>query len=121
MILIVDDNQINILIAKRIFSKWGLLLDFAGTGYEAIDKVRSAHYDLVLMDIKMPGIDGFETTMIIRELPGVYYKSLPIIALTASTLHNEESKFKDAGMSGHILKPFHPEEIKRLLSEYLGG
>ncbi len=119
-VLVVDDNEINILIARRIFSKWGLLIDFASTGYEAIDKIKCACYDLVFMDIKMPGIDGFETAMIIRELPGNHFKELPIIALTASTLNNESGRFKDAGMNGHILKPFNPEEIKKLLLEYLG-
>jgi len=62
---------------------------------------------------------GFETTMIIREMEEEYYKSLPIVALTASTLHDEESKFKESGMNGHVLKPFSPTEIKRVLSEYL--
>jgi PAS domain S-box-containing protein len=117
--LIVDDNDINILIARRIFSKWGLEVDFASDGYSAIEKVKNNYYDLVFMDIKMPGIDGFETTMIIRDLPGQQYKDLPIIALTASTLSNESVKFKDAGMNGHMLKPFNPEDIRILLSELL--
>jgi CheY-like chemotaxis protein len=70
------------------------------------------------MDIRMPGIDGFDATRIIREIPGDYFKNLPIIALTASTLHNENRKFKEAGMNGHILKPFNPDEIKTLLTNY---
>jgi CheY-like chemotaxis protein len=70
---------------------------------------------LVFMDIRMPGIDGFDTTRIIREIPGNYFQELPIIALTASTLHNENMKFKECGMNGHILKPFNPEEIKAVL------
>jgi len=118
-ILIVDDNEINILIARRIFIKWGLDIDFASDGYGAIEKVKNTTYDLVFMDIKMPGLDGFETSMIIRDLPGEEYKKLPIIALTASTLSNENTKFNDAGMNGHMLKPFNPEEIKKLLAEYL--
>ncbi|MCD0486779.1 PAS domain-containing protein [Pedobacter sp. MC2016-14] len=118
-ILVVDDNEINILIAKRILGKWGLITESAATGYEAINKIKTEQYDLVFMDIKMPGIDGFEATMIIRELSGSYFKSLPVIALTASTLHSDEHKFKEAGMNGHILKPFHPEEIKKQLLEYL--
>ncbi|ETZ24605.1 hypothetical protein N824_13900 [Pedobacter sp. V48] len=73
-------------------------------------------FDLIFMDIQMPGIDGFETTSIIRELDDEYFKTIPIIALTASTLQDENSKFKACGMNGHILKPFKPEEIKNIIS-----
>lgn len=114
-ILVVDDNEINILIAKRILSKWGLEIDAAINGYEAIDKIMTVNYDLIFMDIKMPGIDGFETTGIIRDISGSYYKEVPIIALTASTLKNDHYKFVECGMDGHVLKPFNPEEIKALL------
>lgn len=114
-ILVVDDNEVNILIAKRFLSKWGLIIDFAYNGEEAINKIVTNEYDLVFMDIRMPGIDGFDTTRIIREIPGNYFQELPIIALTASTLHNENMKFKECGMNGHILKPFNPEEIKAVL------
>jgi len=118
-ILVVDDNEINILIAKRILSKWGLDIDSAINGYEAIDKVMTERYDLIFMDIKMPGIDGFETTGIVRDISGPYYKNLPIIALTASTLKNDHYKFIECGMNGHVLKPFNPEEIKKLLFGFL--
>jgi PAS domain S-box-containing protein len=111
-ILVVDDNEINILIAKRILSKMGFVVEFANNGHEAIQKVVDAQYDLIFMDIKMPGIDGYETTNIIRELDGDYFKTVPIIALTASTLQDEHVKFKASGMNGHVLKPFKPEEIK---------
>lgn len=120
-ILVVDDNEINILIALRILSKWGLTIDSAINGYEAIDKIASNTYDLVFMDIKMPGIDGFETTGIIRDIKGEYYKNIPIIALTASTLKNDHLKFKECGMNGHVLKPFNPEEMKALLSDLLSA
>ena len=118
-VLVVDDNEVNILIARRFLSKWGLELDFAYNGEEAITKVMANIYDLVFMDIRMPGIDGFDATRIIREIEGAYYQQVPIIALTASTLHDETSKFKESGMDGHILKPFNPEEIKAVLIKYL--
>jgi PAS domain S-box-containing protein len=118
-ILVVDDNEINILIARRILSKWGLEVDAAMNGYEAIDKLVTTRYDLVFMDIKMPGIDGFETTGIIRDMTDDYYKEVPIIALTASTLKNDHFKFVECGMDGHVLKPFNPEEIKQLVSGFL--
>lgn len=118
-VLVVEDNEINTLIAKRIFAKWGLELDFAADGEEAIEKVKNNTYDLIFMDIKMPGIDGFETTVIIRSIEGAYFKNVPIVALTASTLNDEFSRFKESGMNGHILKPFKPEDMKNILSEYL--
>ncbi|MGY4382992.1 PAS domain S-box-containing protein [Pedobacter sp. UYP24] len=117
-ILVVDDNEINILIANRILSKWGFVFDSAHSGQEAIQKVMRKEYDLIFMDIKMPGIDGYETTAIIRELPGNYHQQVPIIALTASTLSADYIKFKESGMNGHLLKPFKPEEIKRIINQY---
>ncbi|WP_316786320.1 PAS domain S-box protein [Pedobacter frigiditerrae] len=120
-ILVVDDNEVNILIAKRFLTKWGLIIDFATNGEEAINKVVNNIYDLIFMDIRMPGIDGFDTTRIIREIQGDYFKTVPIIALTASTLHNENMKFKESGMNGHILKPFNPDEIKEVLTNYFKG
>ncbi|AMQ01415.1 hypothetical protein AY601_4578 [Pedobacter cryoconitis] len=118
-ILVVDDNEINILIAKRILSKWGLEIEAAVNGYEAIEKIMTESFDLIFMDIKMPGIDGFETTGIVRDISGAYYKQVPIIALTASTLKNDHYKFNECGMNGHVLKPFNPEEIKKLLFGFL--
>jgi PAS domain S-box-containing protein len=118
-ILVVDDNEINVLIAKRILSKFGLHIDAAFSGEEAVEKVKMDTYDLIFMDIKMPGIDGFEATRQIRAIPGEHFRSIPIIALTASMLHNEFGKFKESGMNGHVLKPFKPEEIRDLLSVYL--
>lgn len=117
-LLVVDDNEINILIAKRILSKWGFELDFAADGKQAIEKVMEHTYDLIFMDIKMPGIDGFETAAIIRELPGSYFKSVPIIALTASSLEDENERYEASGINGHILKPFQPDEIKAMLMVY---
>ncbi|RZK82683.1 MAG: PAS domain S-box protein [Pedobacter sp.] len=118
-ILVVDDNEINILIARRILSKWEFELDFASNGHEAISKVMNNKYDLIFMDIRMPGIDGYETAAIIRDIPETYYKQVPIIALTASTLQDEHIKFKESGMNGHILKPFKPEEIKEVINLHL--
>jgi CheY-like chemotaxis protein len=67
----------------------------------------------------MPGIDGFETTSIIRDLKGDYYKSLPIVALTASSIHDDHSKYEKSGMNGYIMKPFNPDDIKKVLSDLL--
>lgn len=118
-ILVVDDNEVNLLIARRVLSKYDLEIDFALSGEEALDMVQKNVYDLLFMDIKMPGMDGFETTRCIRDLDGSYFGTVPIIALTASTLSNEYARFRECGMNGHILKPFKPEEIRDVLSAYL--
>lgn len=120
-VLIVDDNEINILIVKRILTTWGLENDVAADGEEAISKVMEVTYDLILMDINMPGIDGFETTSIIRELKGEYFQKVPVIALTASTEHHDSSKIAASGMNGYLLKPFNHDKVKSVLSEFLGS
>lgn len=114
-ILVVDDNEINIMIIRRILTKWGLVVDSATDGFEALERVDKENYDLLFMDIKMPGIDGFETTRLIRNKD--LSRELPIIALTASTLKNDYDQFQESGMDGHVLKPFNPEEIKIMLSD----
>lgn len=118
-VLVVDDNDINILIATRILTKWGVEVQAASNGHQAIEKVLNNTFDLIFMDIRMPGIDGYETTSIIRNLEGEYYQSVPIFALTASSLHEEKSMFKACGMNGHLMKPFNPDDIKKLLSDIL--
>jgi PAS domain S-box-containing protein len=118
-VLVVDDNDINILIAKRILSKWGIEVGVASSGEEAIEQVKKNEFDLILMDIKMPGIDGYETTGMIRKLPGAYYQSVPIVALTASSIYEENGMYEQSGMNGHLMKPFNPDDIKRLLSTIL--
>jgi PAS domain S-box-containing protein len=118
-VLVVDDNEINILIARRILSNWGLDVDVASNGHEAIDKVMTTRFEVIFMDIRMPGIDGFETTSIIRELEGDYYKNVPIVALTASSMHDDNSKYETSGMNGYIMKPFNPDDIRTVLSDIL--
>ena len=118
-ILVVDDNDINILIARRMLSKWGLNVDTASNGLEAIEKVKNGLFDLIFMDVTMPGMDGFEATALIREMKGDYFKTVPIIALTASTLSNENGRFKECGMNAHLLKPLNPAALKESLLQYL--
>lgn len=114
-VLVVEDNEINVLIAKRVFGKWGLAMDFAEDGHKAIEMVNQKRYDLILMDILMPGLDGFETTQVIRALPNAQNPRTPVIALTASTLSHDRQKYEDSGMDGHITKPFNPLEVKDVL------
>lgn len=118
-VLVVDDNQINRLLINKILKKWGANADFAENGIEAIEKVEgNRNYNVVLMDIHMPQMDGLEATGIIRSKAEPYFKNLPIIALTASMLSNEIGEINGVGMNDYILKPFDPRVLYEKLSRY---
>jgi CheY-like chemotaxis protein len=118
-VLVVDDNQINRLLLKKVMEKWGAMADFAENGLQAIEKIENNHnYDVVLMDVFMPEMGGIEATQIIRAKPESYFQQLPIIALTASMLSTERSQIDDAGMNDYILKPFEPKNLFDKLSAY---
>ncbi len=114
-ILIVDDNATNILVAERIMMKWGLDIAYVTDGYQAIEQLKQKDFDLIFMDIHMPGLDGFETTALIRAIN----TKIPIIALTASTLDSDVNRFEEAGMNGYVFKPFQPSEVKKKIAEFL--
>jgi len=118
-VLVVDDNHINRLLINKVMTKWGANADFAENGVEAVEKIENNHnYDVVLMDVHMPQMDGLEATEIIRAKQEDYYKQLPIIALTASMLSSERADIENAGMNDYILKPFDPKSLFEKLSAY---
>jgi CheY-like chemotaxis protein len=110
-ILAVEDNPVNSLLLKKIFQKWNNLPDFARDGYEALIKVAANNYDLILMDIHMPLLDGFETSMQIRQLDDKKKAMVQIIALTASVSSDLNEKLKAAGMNHYLSKPYNPKEL----------
>jgi PAS domain S-box-containing protein len=117
-VLVVDDNQINRLLINKILTKWGATIDFAENGLQAVNKIETNKYDVVLMDIHMPEMGGLEATQIIRNKPEPYFKQLPIIALTASMLNSQMGDIGNAGMNDYILKPFEPKILYDKLSRY---
>jgi CheY-like chemotaxis protein len=117
-VLVVDDNQINRLLINKILTKWGASIDFAENGIQAVTKVETNKYDVVLMDIHMPEMGGLEATQIIRNKPEPYFKQLPIIALTASMLTSQMGDIGNAGMNDYILKPFEPKILFEKLSRF---
>ncbi len=117
-VLVVDDNQINRLLINKILTKWGATIDFAENGIQAVNKVETNKYNVVLMDIHMPEMGGLEATQIIRNKPEPYFKQLPIIALTASMLNSQMGDIGNAGMNDYILKPFEPKILYDKLSRY---
>ena len=115
-VLIVEDTIINVMILKQFLKKWDCSFDVADNGIKALQKVKNIRYDIVLMDIQMPEMDGIECTKIIRSMEDAYYQNLPIIAITAaneSVLRNMAYK---AGMNDYILKPFNPKELKQKMA-----
>lgn len=102
-VLVVEDNVINQMVVKHSLVKLGATADIAGDGNEAIEKIRSTSYDLILMDIQMPVMDGYETTAFIRNQ---LKSNVPVIAMTAFALKGEDEKCYECGMNGYVSKPF---------------
>ncbi|MDW7695398.1 response regulator [Flammeovirgaceae bacterium SG7u.111] len=121
-VLVVEDNKFNRTIAKKFLSNWNATIDFAFNGLEAVEKMQAdTSYQFILMDIQMPEMDGFQATEAIRQLSGDYYKNLPIIALTASTLPGEREKVLAAGMDDFIMKPFNPDTLYDTIVKFSEG
>ncbi len=118
-ILLVEDNKINIMVAKKFLNKWNLNIDVAENGQIALDKIQANEYSMVLMDLNMPVMDGYTATAEIRKLSAPKYQNLPIIALSASAIADFRYKAFEAGMNAFVTKPFVPEELYGVIEEYL--
>ncbi|MEQ8425309.1 MAG: ATP-binding protein, partial [Cyclobacteriaceae bacterium] len=116
-ILLVEDNDINRLYAINILKMWECEADIAENGYVALEKVRSNEYDIILMDIQMPVMDGFEATKAIK-MSGAPRNQIPIIALSANSSAKDREKCIAAGMNECIGKPFTPENLFSVLVKY---
>ncbi|MDW8116025.1 MAG: response regulator [Geminocystis sp.] len=115
--LLVEDNEINQEIILELLR--GVEIDIAENGFVAIEKIQSQQYDLVLMDISMPLMDGLEATRRIRQLEGEYYKKIPIIAMTAHAMSGDKELSLKAGMNDHLTKPINPHQLRDTLLKWL--
>ena len=107
-VLLVEDNALNREIARMLLKEMGFIIDDAWNGKEAYDKVReseSGEYSIVLMDIQMPIMDGYEATKLIRNLPNRAQANVPIIAMTANAFAEEKKNALACGMNAHVSKP----------------
>ncbi|MEC5144834.1 ATP-binding protein [Chitinophaga sp. 212800010-3] len=122
-ILLAEDNEVNIIVAGKFMKKWGMDVDYAKTGIEAVEKVQQHQYDLILMDLQMPLMDGYTASRMIREMNNGQFSQLPIIALTASALAEIPQRVLDAGMNDYVIKPFNPLELyaKIMQTLHAGG
>lgn len=116
-ILVVEDNKINQMITKKILTKMELYCEIVDNGEDAVEKIKANKYDIILMDIHMPGISGIEATKIVRS----FDKELTIFALTAVTIEDKMHEFEEAGFTDIIPKPFKQEEFEKKLYNALAS
>ncbi|MBW7859240.1 MAG: response regulator, partial [Leptonema sp. (in: Bacteria)] len=114
-VLVVEDNEINLEVTSELLKRFGLEVETANDGKEAVKSALSGHYDLILMDIQMPIMDGYEATRQIREKNA----SIPIIALTAHALASEEQRSLQAGMNDHLSKPIDSKVLYQTIAHWL--
>ena len=120
--LLAEDNQMNQLLAENILTSVGLAVDIANDGTEAVEKMKEApagYYDIILMDIQMPKMDGYEATNLIRAFDDKEKANIPIVAVTANAFEEDKKSALGAGMNGHLAKPYDIPAIMKMLKELL--
>ena len=117
-ILVVDDEPINRQVVSYILEEVGLEVDMAEDGKDALTKIQQAYYDIVLMDMQMPELDGLHATRELRTRLGL--ENLVIIAMTANAFDDDRVRCTAAGMNDFIAKPFKPESLFEKLVQWLG-
>ena len=117
-VLLVEDNQLNILVISQFLNRWYIEVDVALNGQMALEKVQKTDYDLVLMDLQLPIMDGYEASRQIRQMTNDSLNTLPIVALTATAYVEIKHEIIHAGMNDYLSKPFDPDRLYRLLLKY---
>ncbi|MGL5509731.1 MAG: response regulator, partial [Microcoleaceae cyanobacterium] len=116
-ILLVEDNEINQEVAIELLEDAGFVVDLAENGRIAVEKVKTNNYDLVLMDMQMPEMDGIEATVEIRQ--DASFNNLPIVAMTANVMQGDRDRCVEAGMNDHVAKPIEPNELWKTLMKWI--
>ena len=117
-VLLVEDMEMNQILASTILNEMGCVVEIADNGQIAVEKVQSADYDVVLMDIQMPIMNGYEAAQAIRSLPEEKFKKIPIIAMTANAFDEDRQRAIEAGMNGHLGKPIEIDKLRETLLKY---
>jgi signal transduction histidine kinase/CheY-like chemotaxis protein len=110
-VLISEDNPVNVMLMKKLFSKWKIVPTIAENGERAVEIVQYGNFDIILMDLQMPVMNGFDASMEIRKMTDPAKSNIPIIALTASALFDIRDQVTNAGMNDYVAKPFKPDEL----------
>jgi len=118
-VLVAEDNEMNILIIKQFLKKWEISYEIAMNGQVALDKVKTGNFDMVLMDLQMPIMDGYHATINIRKLKEERFVKLPILAITASAFSEIRKKVFEAGMNDFVTKPIKPDELFAKIEKYI--
>jgi CheY-like chemotaxis protein len=119
-VLVVEDNVVNQRVATHMIAKMGYEVDLAQHGREAIERLSSARYDLILMDCQMPEMDGFEATRIIRDRASkVLDHHVPVIAMTANAFAEDRERCLAAGMNGFLSKPVNRQALADMLAKWI--
>ena len=122
-VLLAEDNELNQMLAENMLTNVGLAVEIANDGTEAVEKMKSApagYYDIILMDVQMPKMDGYEATRQIRALEDNEKAGIPIVAVTANVFEEDRQIAMEAGMNGHLAKPYDVPDIMKTLKELLG-
>ncbi|MCC8407415.1 response regulator [Mucilaginibacter sp. UR6-1] len=119
-ILVAEDVELNLFLVKTLLESWGCVVDVAEDGVKALQKAANTYYDLILMDIQMPEMDGLTATRHIRHLDNALYSNVPIIALTANALKGDSKYYIDAGMNDCVTKPYSEEYLYEKIVEAIG-
>lgn len=117
-VLIAEDNSVNALVITSLLKKWDARYCVAKDGLEAVDSIKQQDYDIVLMDIQMPNMDGKEATQVIRQFSDDHKRNIPIIAFTAEASIEFHQEYLNHGFNDCITKPFRPEQLYNLLKKY---
>ncbi|QHS54092.1 response regulator [Mucilaginibacter sp. 14171R-50] len=110
-VLIAEDNPVNVMLMKKLLSKWKIVPTIAENGERAVEIMQYGNFDIILMDLQMPVMNGFDASMEIRKMPDPAKANIPIIALTASALFDIREQVINAGMNDYVAKPFKPDEL----------
>ena len=118
-VLVVDDVNINLLVAQGLLEPYKMRIDLAMSGMEAIEAVKAVDYDLILMDHMMPDMSGTDAVLIIRQMESTYFKEIPIVALTASVEPNAKAMFMQNGFNDFLSKPIDIVEMNAVLEKWI--
>jgi CheY-like chemotaxis protein len=120
-VLLAEDNKVNQLIGVKLLEKLGHFVSVAGDGRAAFDEVKKQHFDLVLMDLQMPEMDGYAATRAIREWEKTAGSHMPIIAMTAHAMNRDKENCFAAGMDAHVAKPVNLTELEEQIRSVMQG
>lgn len=118
-ILVVDDNEVNLLVARGFMKRYGIAIEMATRGIDAVEMVKKKKYDIIFMDHLMPEMDGIETAEEIRKIDNDYAKYIPVVALTANVAEDVKKMFMEKGFRGFMTKPIQSDVLSKILLKNL--